>query len=243
MTRQPLRFLERNQKKMEGDYAFTVDGGQTGGIRVRQPTKKGYEEANAGDSINLTQPNSKTRRGRVGKGVAQTLDTGVEQAVVVSGTPKYGKGKRTMQYKESDTVPTIRATQHKSGDNQAKIRVYDDYNQKVRKDGNAGTLTTNTGSKAARNGQKIIARNQRNEVRHMDKAGSLSAQPSSKQMQGVHGGDKIRRLTPVECERLQGFPDGWTDGQSDTQRYKQMGNAVTVNVIEAIAGKLAEVAT
>jgi len=44
----------------------------------------------------------------------------------------------------------------------------------------------------------------------------------------------IRRLTPIECERLQGFPDNWTAGVSDTQRYKQMGNAVTVNVIEAI---------
>ncbi len=44
----------------------------------------------------------------------------------------------------------------------------------------------------------------------------------------------IRRLTPMECERLQGFPDNWTEGFSDTQRYKMMGNAVTVNVVEAI---------
>ena len=49
---------------------------------------------------------------------------------------------------------------------------------------------------------------------------------------------RIRRLTPTECERLQGFPDGWTEGVSDTQRYKQMGNAVTVNVIEAIVRRL-----
>ncbi len=49
---------------------------------------------------------------------------------------------------------------------------------------------------------------------------------------------KIRRLTPTECERLQGFPDGWTEGVSDTQRYKTLGNAVTVNVVKAIAGKL-----
>jgi DNA (cytosine-5)-methyltransferase 1 len=48
----------------------------------------------------------------------------------------------------------------------------------------------------------------------------------------------VRRLTPVECERLQGFPDGWTEGVSDTQRYKCLGNAVTVNVIRAICGKL-----
>ena len=49
---------------------------------------------------------------------------------------------------------------------------------------------------------------------------------------------RIRRLTPIEYERLQGFPDNWTEGVSDTQRYKQMGNAVTVNVIQAIAEKL-----
>jgi DNA (cytosine-5)-methyltransferase 1 len=61
---------------------------------------------------------------------------------------------------------------------------------------------------------------------------------------------RIRRLTPVECERLQGFPDNWTkfgldeSGKtvpiSDTQRYKMMGNAVTTNVIQAIAERILE---
>ncbi len=56
--------------------------------------------------------------------------------------------------------------------------------------------------------------------------------------------DKIRRLTPIECERLQGFPDNWTKiglekGEiSDSQRYKMCGNAVTVDVVEAIANKI-----
>jgi DNA (cytosine-5)-methyltransferase 1 len=50
---------------------------------------------------------------------------------------------------------------------------------------------------------------------------------------------RIRRLTPLECERLQGFPDNWTVG-SDTQRYKQCGNAVTVNVVTAVIGGLYE---
>lgn len=45
----------------------------------------------------------------------------------------------------------------------------------------------------------------------------------------------VRRLTPLECERLQGFPDNWTAGQADTNRYKQIGNAVTVNVAQAVA--------
>lgn len=49
----------------------------------------------------------------------------------------------------------------------------------------------------------------------------------------------VRKLTPTECERLQGFPDGWTDGQADSHRYKQMGNAVTVNVAEWIGKRIA----
>jgi DNA (cytosine-5)-methyltransferase 1 len=52
---------------------------------------------------------------------------------------------------------------------------------------------------------------------------------------GIKEDKKIRKLTPVECERLQGFPDGWTEGISDTQRYKCCGNAVTVPVVQWIA--------
>lgn len=51
-------------------------------------------------------------------------------------------------------------------------------------------------------------------------------------------GASIRRLTPTECERLQGFPDGWTERVSDTQRYKTLGNAVTVNVVRDIFQKI-----
>ena len=48
----------------------------------------------------------------------------------------------------------------------------------------------------------------------------------------------VRRLTPTECERLQGFPDNWTDGQADSNRYKQMGNAVAVPVVEWIISRM-----
>jgi DNA (cytosine-5)-methyltransferase 1 len=63
---------------------------------------------------------------------------------------------------------------------------------------------------------------------------------------GVRYNNKIRRLTPIECERLQGFPDNWTRNGielgeiSDTQRYKMCGNAVTVDVVEAVAKKIKE---
>ncbi len=73
--------------------------------------------------------------------------------------------------------------------------------------------------------------------------------------QHTFDGVSIRRLTPMECERLQGFPDGWTEGEapaipnlkkplpvtsyiSDTQRYKMCGNAVTVNVIQAVMERI-----
>jgi DNA (cytosine-5)-methyltransferase 1 len=51
----------------------------------------------------------------------------------------------------------------------------------------------------------------------------------------------VRRLTPLECERLQGFPDGWTEGQADGHRYKQLGNAVAVPVVSWIIERLVKV--
>ncbi len=50
----------------------------------------------------------------------------------------------------------------------------------------------------------------------------------------------VRRLTPLECERLQGFADGWTDGHSDTARYKMIGNAVCVSVAQWIGERIME---
>ena len=48
----------------------------------------------------------------------------------------------------------------------------------------------------------------------------------------------VRRLTPTECERLQGFPDGWTEGQADSHRYKQLGNAVAVPCVQWMIDRL-----
>jgi DNA-cytosine methyltransferase len=112
-TRQPLRFLNRNQKNIEGDYAYTVDASQTSGVRITNPKLNNYKGS-------------------------------TEHSVAITATA----------YKEPPLVHEQR----------------------------------------------------------------------------------IRRLTPLECERLQGFPDNWTVG-SDTQRYKQCGNAVTVNVVAAVMSK------
>lgn len=57
-------------------------------------------------------------------------------------------------------------------------------------------------------------------------------------MPSVHTDTIVRRLTELECERLQGYPDGWTDGQSGSARYRQLGNSVAVPVVEWIARRL-----
>ena len=105
-------------------------------IHVKSATKKGYEIAKEGDSINFSVPNSETRRGRVGKGVAQTLDTQCNQGIIQ---------------------------------------------------------------------------------------------------------DRIRRLTPRECFRLQDFPDSFKMPCSDSQMYKQAGNSITVGVLEKIIKRLIKI--
>lgn len=66
--------------------------------------------------------------------------------------------------------------------------------------------------------------------------------PTLQQRMGTGGNQVplvgVRRLTPTECERLQGFPDGWTDGQADSVRYRQLGNAVCVPVVEWIGRRI-----
>ena len=122
-----------------GNGSYIIESEQKK-IKIKEATSQGYAEAEVGDSVNLSHPNSKTRRGRVGKQIANTLLTGESQGVV---------------------EPDFR----------------------------------------------------------------------------------IRKLTPRECWRLQGFPDWAFDKaqevNSNSQLYKQAGNSVTVNVIAAIAKELA----
>lgn len=86
--------------------------------------------------------------------------------------------------------------------------------------------------------------NKRQNGRRMKEDGEPSFTLTATDRHGVYDGYRIRRLTPVECERLQGFPDFWTelgkDGEkiSDTQRYKCIGNAVTTSVITAIVDEM-----
>lgn len=128
-----------NSRGIASTLSTMQGGGQEPKILIKEATTKGYAEALPGDSVNISHPNSETRRGRVGKGIANTLLTGEEQAVVT-----------------------------------------DNY--------------------------------------------------------------RIRKLTPRECWRLQGFPDWAFDRakevNSDSQLYKQAGNSVTVPVIADIVKRL-----
>jgi DNA (cytosine-5)-methyltransferase 1 len=82
-------------------------------IKIKSATSKGYEEATEGDSINFTVPNSETRRGRVGKGVAQTLDTGCNQGVLL-GVSVHPISKK-LEYNgiDKNICPTLLATDYK----------------------------------------------------------------------------------------------------------------------------------
>ena len=85
---------------------YGKNGAEDQYIKIKSATSKGYEEATEGDSINLSQPSSETRRGRVGKGVAQTLDTGCNQGVMV-GDYRTDEGFR---WREDGNSPCIMAS-------------------------------------------------------------------------------------------------------------------------------------
>ena len=97
-------------------------------------------------------------------------------------------------------------------------------------------------------GPVAFAQNVRDELRLVggkgDHVGALAASPGAKQASHVLEELCVRRLTPLECERLQGFPDGWTDVEyrgkpaCDTPRYKALGNSMAVPVIRWIGKRM-----
>lgn len=95
-----------------------------------------------------------------------------------------------------------------------------------------------------------FAQNTRNEVREMEVVGALAAQPGMKQQSYLRNGMHVRRLTPVECERLQGFPDNYTripwrnkpaELCPDGPRYKALGNSMAVPVMKWIGERIEQV--
>jgi DNA (cytosine-5)-methyltransferase 1 len=95
-------------------------------LKIKSATSKGYEEAKEGDSINFSVPNSETRRGRVGKGVSQTLDTGCNQATIQNTrirrlTPR--ECFRLMDFPDSFTWPVSDSQAYKQAGNSIVVNV------------------------------------------------------------------------------------------------------------------------
>ena len=132
-----------------------------------------------------------------------------------------GKGFREMK---SGLSPTIPAHAREDGSGQPVVAVTERRNEKAKQ----------IRKEMLKNGIDWSPRREKELVARTDgKIGTLTAARNFDTM--LLDNMKLRRLTPIECERLQGFPDNWTQGISDTQRYKMCGNAVTVNVVYEIA--------
>jgi DNA (cytosine-5)-methyltransferase 1 len=136
-------------------------------------------------------------------------------------THKDGQGFREMK---SGLSPTIPARAREDGSGQPVVALTERRNKKAKQ----------IRREMLKQGRDWSPRREKELVARTDgRIGTLTAARNFDTM--LLDNTKFRRLTPIECERLQGFPDNWTEGVSDTQRYKMMGNAVTVNVVYEIA--------
>lgn len=230
--------VQYNRK--DGDPSFTLTSQDRHGVMIKEATKKGYKLAKDGDAVNFQYPDSETRRGRVGKQVANTLEAGnVNQGVVCIDD----QGRIKDEYKTHDIVPTLRAQPH--GDEPKVVipkKVIDEVRriaEKNRKKEEIGiTLKSNGDIRPHRMDVKKSGLSELN----VNYENNSSYTTTSTHMPKVYGDStdyRIRKLTPKECFRLQGFPDELFDKaqevNSNSQLYKQAGNSVTVNVIHAIA--------
>ena len=130
----------------------------------------------------------------------------------------------------------------------SEVKVFDfrmDEGIRIRKDGISPTLCASHTNQEISNSIMIV-HNLQPRLGNPEKGGTghLKRQDNMKycldttNSQVIESKEIFRRLTPIECERLQSFPDDWTGGESDTIRYRVLGNSVTVNVIEYIAKRL-----
>jgi len=195
-------------------------------LKVKSATSTGFEIATEGDSINFSQMNSKTRRGRVGDQVAQTLDTGCNQGVMV-GDYRSDEGFRWRQDQNSPCLT-------------ASMRDCKEWNEKV------GTRCSPLIKYNDKRLNETIAKNtlKEGEIKILDTY-NKSVHDNAPTLTEPHhnttrlwDGFKIRRLTPRECFRLMDFPDSFTWPVSDSQAYKQAGNSIVVNVLVKIINNL-----
>ncbi|MEO3696151.1 DNA (cytosine-5-)-methyltransferase [Lactococcus lactis] len=217
-------------------------------IKIKEATKQGFAVAELGDSINFSVPNSKTRRGRVGKQVAQTLDTSCNQAVIVQkqrGNGINGNVYDSKTAQDRHGVAVLRPVRTKYGKEIRKAYENGEVEEsrhnmtklEPRQDGISNTITTVQKDNLLKVGG--IYTGTSDKFRSKPMLGLSRTLKANKYDAGIFDGVRIRKLTPRECWRLQGFPDWAFDKaqevNSNSQLYKQAGNSVTVPVIYEIA--------
>ena len=184
---------------------------------IQENTVKGYTEINKGECFDNTFPNSQTRRGRKMDKKANCLTAVVPQFFQYIGCAFRSRGKEK--------------------------------HLEVRKDEKANALTSVMTDSAICKPLQVGCKGKDAQANRIY---SVRGKSVCLNANGGGGGAKtglykidlpdgdyyVRKLTPVECERLQTLPDNYTDCVSKTQRYKSIGNAWTVDVIAHIFGAL-----
>lgn len=210
-------------------------------LKVKSATSKGYELAEIGeDSINLEHPNSETRRGRVGKSIAQTLTTSCNQGVAIGAIR--GRNPENPTSRQSG-LPTQQMLE-------------------INENGTSNCLTTVQKDNVVVELKKEYAFAQKKYNEFIDCNGyvpeyfntyncseilnvsptittSCDRSSTSSTCLKLTEDYRIRKLTPRECFRLMDFPDSFDFSVvSDSQAYKQAGNSIVVNVLAEIIKKL-----
>ena len=216
-------YIENNGEATYGTVKNTYHKGQTTGSYIDETTKDTIKVAGYlyGGTWASDKRHESARRVYDTDGIAPTLPTASGGGImpkIIQKSPDWRKDGSLRKFEKIS--PTLRANM---GDNHPMVQIPE---------------ATKKGYAEARPGQSInlsVLGSKTRRGRVSDIANTLD---TGMQQHTLTENMQIRRLTPTECERLQGFPDGWTGCVSDTQRYKTLGNAVTVNVIRDICKKL-----
>lgn len=185
-------------------------------LQIKEATQKGYAEAYEYDSVSLDQPNSKTRRGRVGKQISNTLTCSCNMGVVepkviqvgnIVSTGNFDNPQRGRIYSSEGCSPALNTCQ--GGGLEPKIVTLGNY---MPSGHSASKIVDSSGITPT----------------VMENHGTVTATVQNY---------RIRKLTPRECWRLMGVKDEQFDrlhGISNSQLYKLAGNSIVVDVLEAI---------
>lgn len=210
---------------------YLIEDTENFGLPIKSKTKDGYQIAYPGDSIDTAFSGKNSRRGRVGSQVAHTLTTSVTQAVFF-----------LLPERENDRISHRSLTQsvklvgrHESNEMDTRVHFIDlNPDPKLTEIARCITARQDSGISNRKAEHSGVFVENSDVLDDNEKFAVAFVEPNGE----VHIG-RIRKLTPRECWRLQGFTDeqfnkAKATGLSDSRLYKMAGNAVTVNVISAI---------